>query len=304
MSKEVKYTEIFDSVQGEGSRAGKLCSWVRFFSCNLQCDGFGQKDPTKPETYVLPYQTISIENVKKIEDLPLFTTGCDTSHSWSARYKHLALSKPAEAVAADVRALLVGGSFTHPTSGQAIEHVFTGGEPMMQQSAMIDIVNAWIDEGDYPLAITIETNGTRKLTEAFKNEVVRWRDHHGIELVFSVSQKLFNVAGELPSKAFKPEVIAEYHELSVKTNVDQLAQLKYVLNDTDAAWEELQGNLKELKAHGVNNWDVWIMPVGASYGDQTNSNVLGKIADRAILHGFHVSGRQHVVLWGNDQHGR
>jgi len=303
MSKDVKYTEIFNSVQGEGSRAGKLCSWVRFFSCNLQCDGFGQKDPTKPETYVLPYQTISIENVKKIEDLPLFTTGCDTSHSWSARYKHLALSKSPEDVAADVRALLVGGSFTHPTSGQKVEHVFTGGEPMMQQQGMIDIVNAWVDEGDYPQVITIETNGTRKLTDAFGEAIIRWRDHHGIEIVFSVSQKLFNVAGELASKAFKPEVIADYFDISVQTNVDHLAQLKYVLNDTDAAWEELARNLAVLRKAGVN-WDVWIMPVGASYGDQTNSNVLGKIADRAIAAGYHVSGRQHVVLWGNDQHGR
>lgn len=303
MSKDVKYTEIFNSVQGEGSRAGKLCSWVRFFACNLSCEGFGQKDPTDATSYVLPYKTINIDNITKIEDLPLFTTGCDTSHSWSARYKHLAMSKPAEDVAADVRKLLVGGSFIHPTSGQKVEHVFTGGEPMMQQQAMIDIVNAWIDEGDYPEFITIETNGTRKLSDAFKEEVVRWRDHHNIQLVFSVSQKLFNVAGEKASKAFKPEVIAEYYALSEVTNTDELAQLKYVLNDTDAAWDELESNLKVLRNEGIT-WDVWIMPVGASYGDQTNSNVLGKIADRAILHGFHVSGRQHVVLWGNDQHGR
>lgn len=304
MSKEVKYTEIFNSVQGEGSRTGKLCSWVRFFSCNLQCDGFGQKDPTDRSSYVLPYQTINIDNITKIQDLPLFTTGCDTSHSWSAKYKHLAMSKPAEQVAADVRALLVGNSFTHPVSGQKIEHVFTGGEPMMQQQAMVDIVNTWIDEGDYPQVITIETNGTRKLTEEFINAVVRWRDHHGIEIVFSVSQKLFNVAGEERKKAFKPEVIAEYYNLSEVTNTDELAQLKYVLNDTEAAWDELLENVKILREQHNITWDVWIMPVGASYGDQVDSNVLGKIADRAIANGFHVSGRMHVVLWGNDQHGR
>ena len=301
--KEVKYTEIFNSVQGEGSRTGKLCSWVRFFSCNLQCDGFGQKNPADASSYVLPYQTISLDSVKRIEDLPLFTTGCDTSHSWSARYKHLALSKPAEEVAEDVRNLLVGRSFTHPVSGQKVEHVFTGGEPMMQQQAMIDIVNAWIDAGDYPDVITIETNGTRKLTQAFKDEVLRWRDWHGIEIVFSVSQKLFNVAGEPASRAFKPEVILEYAQLASQTNVSHLAQLKYVLNNSDAAWEELLGNLKVLRELGVN-WDVWIMPVGASYGDQIDSNTVGRIADKAIQNGFHVSGRMHVVLWGNDQHGR
>lgn len=301
--KDVKYTEIFNSVQGEGSRTGKLCTWVRFFSCNLQCNGFGQKDPTDTTSYVLPYQTINIDSVKRIEDLPLFTTGCDTSHSWSARYKHLALSKPAEEVAEDVRDLLAGRSFKHPVSGQSVEHVFTGGEPMMQQDAMINIVNTWIEQGDYPEVITIETNGTKKLTEDMVQNIVQWRDWHGIEVVFSVSQKLWNVAGETKKKAFLPEVIQQYWMISEQTNTAHMAQLKYVLNDSEAAWEELLENLAVLREYGVD-WDVWIMPVGASYNAQVDSNVVGKIADRAIANGFHVSGRMHVVLWGNDQHGR
>jgi 7-carboxy-7-deazaguanine synthase len=301
--KDVKYTELFNSVQGEGSRTGKLCTWVRFFACNLNCNGFGQKEPTKPETHVLPYQTISLDNIKKIEELPLFTTGCDTSHSWSARYKHLAMSKPAEEVANDVRALLVGQSFTHPVSRQRVEHVFTGGEPMMQQQGMMDIVNTWIGQGDFPEYITIETNGTRKLSEEFRAEIIRWRDFFDIKIVFSVSQKLFNVAGEPPARGFKPEVIAQYADVVEVTNTDSLAQLKYVLNNDPAAWDELMANLKVLRDKGVT-WDVWIMPVGASYGDQVDSNVVGKVADKAIEHGFHVSGRMHVVLWGNDQHGR
>jgi 7-carboxy-7-deazaguanine synthase len=301
--KDVKYTEIFNSVQGEGSRTGKLCTWVRFFSCNLNCDGFGQKDPTDKASFVLPYQTISLDNIKKIEDLPLFTTGCDTSHSWSARYKHLAMSKPAAEVAQDVRNLLVGKSFTHPKSGQKIEHVFTGGEPMMQQQAMIDIVDAWIADGDYPEFITIETNGTRPLSPEFCNAVRRWKYDNLINIVFSVSQKLFHVAGEPASRAFKPDVIEQYDSLAEDTDVVNLAQLKYVLNNSPEAWAELEHNLDAL-AERLVKWDVWIMPVGASYGDQIDSNVIGKIADKAIERGFHVSGRMHVVLWGNDQHGR
>lgn len=300
---DVKYTEIFNSVQGEGSRTGKLCTWVRFFLCNLNCNGFGQIEPTKPETHILPYQTISLDNIQKIEDLPLFTTGCDTSHSWSARYKHLAMSKPARDVADDVRALLVGGSFTHPVSKQKVEHVFTGGEPMMQQQAIIDIVNTWLEQEDYPEYITIETNGTRKMTVAFEEAVAYWKEQFDIKVVFSVSQKLFNVAGEPASRAFKPDVIADYFELNESIGNRDHGQLKYVLNNSEAAWDELQGNLAVLREKGVA-WDVWIMPVGASYGDQVDSNVIGKIADKAIQNGFHVSGRMHVVLWGNDQHGR
>lgn len=30
-------SEIFDSIDGEGSRAGKLCTFIRVFGCNLRC---------------------------------------------------------------------------------------------------------------------------------------------------------------------------------------------------------------------------------------------------------------------------
>ena len=294
--KKVKYVELFYSPQGEGSLTGRLSTWCRLFSCNLSCEGFGQKDPTDKNTYILPYKTIDISNVKRIEDLPLFEYGCDTSHSWSARYKHLVLEKTAEEVANDIRALLPKGSFLHATSNQEIDHVFTGGEPMMQQDAMIEIVNTWIEQGNYPKTVTIETNGTRPATPEFVQAVEYWQSKN-INVLFSVSQKLFNVSGELPKKAFKPEVIKQYRNISL------FGQLKYVLNGSDAAWDELDHNVQVLRDLGVD-WDIWVMPVGASYTEQTKSSSLGEIADRAVARGYHVTGRLHVILWGNDQHGR
>ena len=53
---KIAYSEIFHSIQGEGHYTGVPSSWLRFFLCNLQCDGFGQDDPTNPDTYDLPYQ--------------------------------------------------------------------------------------------------------------------------------------------------------------------------------------------------------------------------------------------------------
>ena len=44
MSKKIAYSEIFHSIQGEGAYTGRPTAWMRFFLCNLQCDGFGQKD--------------------------------------------------------------------------------------------------------------------------------------------------------------------------------------------------------------------------------------------------------------------
>ena len=52
------YSETFYSMQGEGHYTGRPTLWLRYFLCNLQCNGFGQLDPKNPETYFLPYQEI------------------------------------------------------------------------------------------------------------------------------------------------------------------------------------------------------------------------------------------------------
>ena len=48
--KKYYYSEIFHSIQGEGHYTGVPTAWIRFFLCNLQCNGFGQIDPTNPDT--------------------------------------------------------------------------------------------------------------------------------------------------------------------------------------------------------------------------------------------------------------
>ena len=55
MEQTVLYSEIFKSIQGEGHYTGVPTTWLRFFGCNLECNGFGQDDPTDPSTYKLPY---------------------------------------------------------------------------------------------------------------------------------------------------------------------------------------------------------------------------------------------------------
>ena len=78
------YSEIFKSIQGEGHYTGVTTVWLRFFGCNLECQGFGQDDPTDPSTYKLPYLEIPLEDITKVEDLPVFPYGCD-----SVSYTHL-----------------------------------------------------------------------------------------------------------------------------------------------------------------------------------------------------------------------
>ena len=92
----LKYSEVFYSAQGEGAYVGIPSLWMRFFLCNLQCNGFGQKDPTDSSTYELPYETIDLTNIDSVFDLPVFDKGCDSSYTWSKRYKHLITDKTVE----------------------------------------------------------------------------------------------------------------------------------------------------------------------------------------------------------------
>ena len=54
------YSEVFHSIQGEGHYTGRPTVWLRFFLCNLQCNGFGQIDPTNESTYELPYKDFDV----------------------------------------------------------------------------------------------------------------------------------------------------------------------------------------------------------------------------------------------------
>ena len=88
--KKYYFSEIFHSIQGEGHYTGVPTAWIRFFLCNLQCNGFGQLDPTNPETYDLPFEDFDVDSVKRVEDLPVWEKGCDSSYT-SVSYTHLTL---------------------------------------------------------------------------------------------------------------------------------------------------------------------------------------------------------------------
>ena len=117
------YSEIFRSIQGEGVYTGVPTVWLRLFGCNLECNGFGQKDPTDPSTYVLPYQEIDLKDITVPEQLPVFDYGCDSSYSWSKRFNKIQRRGTPEEVAGELFQLMHSRK-THVA--------FTGGEPLMK----------------------------------------------------------------------------------------------------------------------------------------------------------------------------
>jgi 7-carboxy-7-deazaguanine synthase len=175
---QIRYSEIFYSFQGEAEFAGTPAVWLRFFGCNLNCSGFGQKDPTDPSTYVLPYQTFDVNSVKRIEDLPIWTHGCDSSYSWSSRFKHLITPKSVKETCDAIEEKLRSehnpeGLFCHPKTGQSTMLCFTGGEPMLWQKQMIAVLEELKSRGNIPELVTVETNATRPITDELRDVHLR-----------------------------------------------------------------------------------------------------------------------------------
>ena len=300
MSKEFFYSETFYSMQGEGHYTGRPTVWLRYFLCNLQCNGFGQLDPKNPETYFLPYEELDVNEkdlmgepkYKVMEDLPVFEHGCDSSYSWSKKFKHLQRKGTPDEIKKVLEDLLPTGRF-----GSATHLCFTGGEPLMRhaQACTKGILEAFAADNNTPQFITFETNGTQPLADDFFVYVDE--QYHG-EVFWSCSPKLWTVAGEKSEKAIKPENVARYNSVT-----GSQGQLKFVANGTQECWDEIDSVIQQMSDVGVN-WPVWIMPVGATVEGQKaqikgHHYEDGEIADMALQRGWNVSARVHTYLWGN-----
>lgn len=294
----LKYSETFYSPQGEGKYVGIPSLWIRFFLCNLQCNGFGQDEPTDPDTWDLPYENIDISDITDVMDLPVFEKGCDSSYTWAKKYKHLITDRsPAECVD-ELTKLLPTGTFVHTATGQNIDMVFTGGEPMLKntQPGMIAILEEFHRRGNFPGRVTIETNGTKpivpELADYIQQHYVNGEAHQGVdpEWYWSVSPKLWSTAGEKTAKAIQPEVVGEYAQVSNR------GQLKFVVNGCAESWREVEEYTRWFREAGVE-WPVWIMGVGGTVEGLKMTEAM--IADEAIQRGYYYTSRVHAHIYGN-----
>ena len=275
------YSEIFKSIQGEGHYTGVPTTWLRFFGCNLECNGFGQDDPTDPSTYKLPYKDFDLIDVKNVEDLPVWKYGCDSSYSWSKKFAKIQKNESCEEVAKRLYDQMYNEN-THIA--------FTGGEPLMK-AAQKNTVKI-LEEMDRLFGrkrftnITWESNGTRPLDSILHNYLQSIE--HTTEFFFSVSPKLWSVAGE--KEGIQPEIVKQYHDLS------EVGQLKFVCNGTDEAWDEIEDSILKFRKVGVN-YPIWIMPVGAT--EESQDEVAKEITIQTMDRGYNVSARVHCYIFGN-----
>jgi organic radical activating enzyme len=281
MSK-IKIAELFYSIQGEGRYMGVPSVFLRTFGCNFKCAGFGM--PRGELSIEVESIANRISEFKNYKELPLVSTGCDSYASWDPRFKDLSAMLSSDAIADGIMDML-------PYEEWRDEHlVITGGEPLLGwQRAYPDLLDnpkmAGLKE------ITFETNGTQKLTEEFKEYLVKWQMPNmdfAREVTFSVSAKL-PCSGEKWEEAILPEVVCEYEDFGT-------VYLKFVIA-TEQDFADAECAIAAYRAAGFKG-HVYLMPVGGVESVYALNN--RTVADLAMKHGLRYSDRLQVPLFKNE----
>lgn len=284
MSK-IKVSELFYSIQGEGRYMGVPSVFLRTYGCNFTCQGFGMpKGETSIEAADIAYTHANIESFQTYKSLPLVSTGCDSYASWHPAFKDLSPMIETDGIVERIMEML-------PNNEWGDAHlVITGGEPLLGwQKAYPDLLShpkmAGLKE------ITFETNGSMRLTSAFKEYLVEWQMptmDFAREVTFSVSAKL-PCSGEPWEDAIKPKVVVDYEDFGT-------AYLKFVIATEDDL-KDAERAVEEYRANGFKG-HVYIMPVG---GVERVYNLNNRaVADMAMRKGWRYSDRLQVPLFKNE----
>jgi organic radical activating enzyme len=279
MSK-IKVAELFYSIQGEGRYMGVPSVFLRTFGCNFKCQGFGMpRGELSNEA-----ENVNPDLYKEYKSLPLVSTGCDSYASWDPRFKHLSPLMDTSAIADAIVDTL-------PHKEWQDEHlVITGGEPLLGwQKAYPDLLEhskmAGLKE------ITFETNGTMRLTSAFKEYLLKWSMPNldfQREITFSVSAKL-PCSGEPWDDAIKPEVVCDYENYGT-------VYLKFVIA-TEQDFADAECAIAAYRKAGFTG-HVYLMPVGGVESVYALNN--RAVADIAMRNGLRYSDRLQVPLFKNE----
>ena len=224
----VKISEIFESIQGEGTNAGKEVIFLRTAECNLKC------------------------------------TWCDTKYTWD--WKNYSYAKEVKEITIkDVKQILEKSSIRHL--------VITGGEPLMQQNDLAELVTFLKPE----FYVEVETNGTILPNNALTTLVDQW----------NVSPKTKNSGN--------PEELCEERECYVFFSKQKNCYFKYVVEGSS----DLTEIKKLISKYELDKNKVLLMPQATTKSEIiSREKIVSKMAKESKLS---YSPRMHVSMWGNQR---
>ena len=200
----------------------------------------------------------------RLANCNLACSWCDTPYSWDwKRYDKAA--ETTEVTATDLAELV--------TSWQVQRVIVTGGEPLMQQDELIELMQLLPH-----IKFDIETNGT--ITPLLTL----------IQLVdtFNVSPKLSH-SGDIAKKRLKDNALMHFANLAQ----DGKAQFKFVCETV----KDLDEVAVIAADFDIPNNAIWIMPEGTDA--LTLTFRLEKLADAVVAKRYNLTTRLHVLAWGH-----
>lgn len=245
---KINISQIFGpTFQGEGTATGQHCLFVRTYGCNLHCKW------------------------------------CDTAYTWADTEHKAGLTE--SKILYDKNDPKLG--LKEMTAAEVIKElmklwdieacpttiIISGGEPMMQQAKLLNLVEALAFGGNQ---VHIETAGTLEPAYLFDAYVTQ----------YNVSPKLMH-SGNPVSKRYKPDAL----QALIQTGK---ARFKFVVRDTTDL-EEVAQIVRDCR---IPRSTVMIMPEGTTL--EKNLEVSRAIANQVLKMGYGLSGRLHVALWGDD----
>lgn len=234
--------EIFYSIQGEGKSMGKPAIFIRLSLCNLHCTWCDTDYTWNWKSTPFTHDNDKIEGYTKY-DKDEWILDTDTNHIINEVKKF-----PCKRI------------------------IITGGEPLMQQKELVDLLTRLKTDGYF---IEIETNGTL----AIKADLYDLIDQ------INVSPKLSNSNNELKLR-IKKSALSQFSNSSKST-------FKFVV-DTPQDLEEIE---KIITEYSIPSNKVYLMPQG------TKSEILKKkqhwLIDICKEKGFNFSDRLHIHLYGD-----
>jgi 7-carboxy-7-deazaguanine synthase len=236
--------EVFFSIQGEGLSMGVPSIFVRTTKCNLHC------------------------------------CWCDTDYTWNwigTRFEHQNDQLP-DYQKFDKKEWIIKVSVAETAklvsrfSGKNV--ILTGGEPMLQQSALTRLMNLLRHEFATDYRFETETNGTLLPTDEFDAAIDQ----------YNVSPKLANSNNSVRLRE-RPEVY-RFFAASKKAN------FKFVLADAN----DLTEVLALVNQYQIPTDKVLLMPEGTSVDQLSQRRIW--LTDICKQHGFRYTDRLHVQIWG------
>lgn len=234
--------EIFDTIQGEGRNLGRPVVFARLSDCNLKC------------------------------------SWCDTPQTWAFTPERAAVHDEGIVYDKDVEQTYIEvGEAVKNIDGYPIKRlVITGGEPLMQQKAIGNLIKGLREENE-EYWVEIETNGTIAPNP---------------ELLELVNQ--FNVSAKLANSGNPEKVRHKSKALETFAQCEK-ADFKFVVFGED----DLPEILQLVEEYNIPHERVFLMPEGRTPEEvKAHQHELVELAKKE---NFNVTTRLHVLIWGKQR---